>query len=130
MQDPIADMLCCIKNGQSTEKAMVKIPHSKIKLAIAKVLKEEGYILDYKEEHEEEKHPQIALFLKYHQGRAVIDRMERVSKVGLRRYSSKAMLPRVLGGLGIAIVSTSKGIMTDRSARIAGVGGEILCFVS
>lgn len=129
MQDPIADMLCRIRNGQSTEKAMVEMPSSKLKLAIAKVLKEEGYILDYKG-HEKDGHPVLHIFLKYYHGKPVIEKISRVSKVGLRRYSAKKDLPRVLGGLGVAIVSTSKGVMTDRAARMAGVGGEILCYVS
>ncbi|MBI5447699.1 MAG: 30S ribosomal protein S8 [Gammaproteobacteria bacterium] len=129
MQDPIADMLCRIRNGQSTEKVMVEMPLSKMKLAIAKVLKEEGYILDYKE-HEKEGHPSLHIFLKYFRGKPVIEKIERVSKVSLRRYSAKRNLPKVLGGLGVAIISTSRGVMTDRAARVAGVGGEILCYVS
>lgn len=129
MQDPIADMLCRIRNGQSTDKAVVEMPSSNLKLAIAKILKEEGYILDFQRQENNGK-PTMQVFLKYYQGKPVIEKITRVSRAGLRRYSAKKNLPRVLGGLGIAIVSTSKGVMTDQAARVAGLGGEILCYVS
>lgn len=129
MQDPIADMLCRIRNGQSTDKAAVEMPSSKLKLAVSKVLKDEGYILDFKT-NENNGHPTLEIFLKYYQGKPVIEKITRVSRVGLRRYSAKKTLPRILGGLGIAIISTSKGVMTDQAARLAGLGGEILCYVS
>ncbi len=130
MQDPIADMLCRIRNGQKTDKAMVTMPASTLKLAIAKVLKDEGYILDYQQISHEGEHPMLQINLKYYQGKPVIDKITRVSRASLRRYSATKTLPRVLGGLGVAIISTSKGVMTDRAARVAGVGGEILCYVS
>ena len=131
MQDPIADMLCRIRNAQRTKKLMVEMPTSKLKLAVAKVLKEEGYILDYQvAQNEGSNFPSMQVFLKYYQGKPVIDKIKKISKVGLRRYVPKKSLPRVLGGLGVAIVSTSLGVMTDRAARLAGVGGEVLCYVS
>ncbi|GAB4359917.1 MAG: 30S ribosomal protein S8 [Gammaproteobacteria bacterium] len=129
MTDPIADFLTRIRNGQAAGKAEVIAPASRLKKAIAAVLREEGYISDFKELEIDGK-PVISVTLKYYQGRPVIDRLERVSRPGLRRYSGKNDLPKVLGGLGVAIVSTPKGVMTDRAARKIGEGGEILCYVS
>jgi small subunit ribosomal protein S8 len=129
MTDPIADFLTRIRNGQSSGKAEIRVPASKLKLAIAKVLKEEGYIEDFSSVVEDGK-ATLAVQLKYYQGRPVIDRLERVSRPGLRVYKGKDELPSVLGGLGIAIVSTSRGVMTDRQARASGHGGEVLCIVS
>jgi small subunit ribosomal protein S8 len=129
MTDPIADFLTRIRNGQSSGKTEVNVPASKVKLAIAKVLKDEGYIEDFASTSLEGK-PMLAVQLKYFQGRPVIDRLERISRPGLRVYKGKDELPAVLGGLGIAIVSTSKGVMSDRQARAAGHGGEVLCIVS
>ena len=127
--DPIADLLTRIRNGQSSGKPEVNCPASKVKLAIAKVLKDEGYIEDFASTTLEGK-PTLAVQLKYYQGRPVIDRLERISRPGLRVYKGKDELPAVLGGLGIAIVSTSQGVMSDRQARAAGHGGEVLCIVS
>jgi len=129
MTDPIADFLTRIRNGQAAGKAEVVAPASKLKASIAKVLREEDYIADFSEAEVDGK-PTINVNLKYYQGRPVIDRLERVSRPGLRRYSGKGELPKVLGGLGVAIVSTPKGVMTDRAARKIGEGGEILCYVS
>ena len=129
MTDPIADFLTRIRNGQTAGKAEVTAPASKLKAAIANVLRDEGYIADCKELEVAGK-PTLSVSLKYYQGRPVIDRLERVSRPGLRRYSGKGGLPKVLDGLGVAIVSTPKGVMTDRAARKIGEGGEILCYVS
>ena len=129
MTDPIADLLTRIRNGQSSGKPEVNVPASKVKLAIAKVLKDEGYIENFSSIDVDGK-PTIAVTLKYYQGRPVIDRLERVSRPGLRVYKGKDELPSILGGLGVAIVSTSKGVMTDRQARAAGHGGEVICIVS
>jgi small subunit ribosomal protein S8 len=129
MTDPIADMLTRIRNGLRAEKVSVNVPASKMKQAVAQVLKDEGYIAGF-EPCEVDGKPFIAIALKYYEGRPVIDRIERVSTPGRRLYRSKNELPSVLGGMGIAIVSTSKGIMTDRAARKSGVGGEVLCYVS
>jgi small subunit ribosomal protein S8 len=129
MTDPIADFLTRIRNGQSSGKTEVNVPASKVKLAIAKVLKDEGYIEDFAANANDGK-PTLAVQLKYHQGRPVIDRLERVSRPGLRVYKGKDELPKILGGLGIAIVSTSHGVMSDRQARAAGHGGEVICIVS
>ena len=129
MTDPIADFLTRIRNGQSSGKPEVNVPASKVKLALAKVLKDEGYIEGFTATELDGK-PTIVVTLKYYQGRPVIDRLERVSKPGLRVYKGKDELPSILGGLGVAIVSTSKGVMTDRQARAAGHGGEVLCIVS
>jgi small subunit ribosomal protein S8 len=129
MTDPIADFLTRIRNGQSSGKTEINAPTSKVKLAIAKVLKDEGYIEDFTATDVEGK-PTLAVQLKYYQGRPVIDRLERVSRPGLRVYKGKDELPSVLGGLGIAIVSTSQGVMTDRQARASGHGGEVICVVS
>lgn len=129
MTDPIADLLTRIRNGQMAEKVSVRIPASRLKLAVAKVLQDEGYIEGCREVTEEGR-PLIEVALKYHEGQPVIERIERVSSPGLRRYEGKNKLPRVNGGMGVAIVSTSRGIMSDRAARKAGLGGEILCVVS
>ena len=129
MTDPIADMLTRIRNAQMTEKATVVMPSSKVKIAIAKVLKDEGYIDGFLVAGEEVK-PMLEIALRYHAGRAVIEKLERVSTPGLRIYKSKDDIPRVMNGLGIAIVSTSQGVMTDRKARATGVGGEVLCIVA
>ena len=129
MTDPIADMLTRIRNAQLIERATVAMPSSKVKIAIAKVLKDEGYIDGYKVGGEEQK-PLLEIALRYHAGRPVIEKIERVSKPGLRIYKSKDDIPRVMNGLGIAVVSTSRGVMTDRAARAAGVGGEVLCIVA
>jgi len=129
MSDPIADMLTRIRNGQMSEKTSVAMPSSKLKVSIAKVLKEEGYIEDFavrpgdgKAVHE--------IGLKYYAGQPVIEKIERASRPGLRVYRPCKEIPKVMNGLGIAIVSTSKGVMTDRKARGLGVGGEVLCFVA
>ena len=128
MQDPIADMLTRIRNAQARAKATVTMPSSTQKIAIARVLRDEGYVAGYKVAAEDGK-PVLEVTLKYHEGRPVIAEIDRVSRSGLRRYAGKGELPRVRGGLGIAIVSTSKGVMSDRAARAAGIGGEILCTV-
>jgi small subunit ribosomal protein S8 len=129
MSDPIADMFTRIRNAQRVEKESVAMPSSKLKLAIASVLKDEGYIEDF-EVREVDGKPQLQLSLKYYAGRPVIERLERVSRPGLRIYKPKAQLPQVMNGLGVAIVTTSKGVMTDRKARQAGVGGEVLGYVA
>jgi small subunit ribosomal protein S8 len=129
MSDPIADMLTRIRNAQIVEKTAVSMPSSKVKVAIAQVLKDEGYIEDFAVRGEAGK-PELELQLKYYAGRPVIERIERVSKPGLRIYKGAQELPRVMNGLGIAIVSTSSGVMTDRRARAKGVGGEVLCVVA
>jgi small subunit ribosomal protein S8 len=129
MTDPISDMLTRIRNAQMTERATVLMPSSKVKLAIAKVLKDEGYIDGFKVGGEEGK-PQLEIALRYYAGRPVIEKIERVSKPGLRIYKGKDDIPPVMNGLGIAVVSTSRGVMTDRAARAAGVGGEVLCIVA
>lgn len=129
MSDPIADMLTRIRNGQTANKPSVRMPASKKKLAIAKVLKDEGYISDFAEVDFDGK-PGLEVALKYFQGEPVIDFVKRVSRPGLRIYKSRDELPRVRGGLGIAIVSTSKGVMTDREARKQGHGGEVIAFVA
>ena len=129
MSDPIADFLTRIRNGQLSGKPEVAIPASRIKLALAKVLKDEGYIEDFAVDGEAKK-PTVKVRLKYHQGRPVIERIERVSRPGLRVYRAKDELPKILGGMGVAIISTSQGVMTDRQARAAGHGGEVLCIVS
>ena len=129
MTDPIADMLVRIRNAAAVGKQTVKMPSSKIKTAIAKVLKDEGYIADYRVTENGAK-AELEIVLKYYEGRPVIERLQRFSRSGLRQYRGKDALPKVLNGLGIAIVSTSKGIMTDAQARQQGVGGEVLCFVA
>lgn len=128
MTDPIADMLTRIRNGQSAGKKVVKMPSSKLKLAIANVLKAEGYISDYKSEANGN-HLEMTIDLKYFNGVPVIEKVKRISRPGLRIYKSKDELPKVIGGLGIAIVSTSNGVMTDRAARAIGHGGEVICTV-
>jgi len=128
MQDPIADMFTRIRNGQMAQKVAVAMPSSKLRVAIANVLKEEGYITDYAVSGDVK--PTLEVTLKYFEGKKVIDTIERVSRPGLRIYKKKDELPKVLGGLGVAIVSTSKGVMTDRAARKAGMGGEIIGYVA
>ncbi|QLK87307.1 30S ribosomal protein S8 [Arsenophonus endosymbiont of Aphis craccivora] len=128
MQDPISDMLTRIRNGQAANKAAVNMPSAKLKVAIATVLKEEGYIEDYKIEGDIK--TTLEITLKYFQGKAVVESIQRVSSPSLRIYKKKDELPQVMAGLGIAIISTSKGVMTDRAARQAGLGGEILCYVA
>lgn len=129
MNDPISDMLTRIRNGQKARKVSVSMPASKAKSAVARVLKDEGYIVDYSTTGEGAEET-LTVDLKYFEGRPVIERIERVSKPGLRIYRGKEDLPRVLGGLGVAIVSTSAGVISDRQAREQGVGGEVLCVVS
>ncbi|MFM7783549.1 MAG: 30S ribosomal protein S8 [Gammaproteobacteria bacterium] len=128
MQDPIADMLSRLRNAQARGKASVKMPSSTKKVAIARVLKEEGYVATFKVSAEDGK-PVLEIGLKYHEGKPVISEIHRVSRSGLRRYAGKDELPKVRAGLGVAIVSTSRGLMTDRAARAAGVGGEVICTV-
>lgn len=127
MQDPIADMLTRIRNAQQVGKTSVTMPSSKLKKSVAEVLKSEGYVGDFSVE--EAVKPQLTIELKYFEGKPVIAELDRISRPGLRAYSSKDDLPSVRGGLGIAIVSTSQGVMSDRAARAAGVGGEVLCTV-
>jgi len=129
MTDPISDFITRIRNAQSARKAEVSCGSSKAKLAIAQVLRDEGYIAGFSTAADGGK-TTLTVQLKYHDGRPVIERIERVSRPGLRSYRGKTALPKVLGGLGIAIVSTSQGVMTDRAARAAGQGGEVLCVVS
>ena len=129
MSDPIADMLTRIRNAQTSEKPSVTMPASKLKASIAKVLKDEGYIDDFAVRPNEGK-PQLEIGLKYYAGRPVIERIERVSRPGLRIYKGARDIPNVMNGLGVAIVSTSQGVMTDRRARAQGVGGEVLCIVA
>lgn len=130
MTDPIADMLVRIKNALAVGKKTVKMPSSKTKLAIAAVLKNEGYIADSRVTSVENNKAELEIVLKYYEGKPVIERLERVSRSSLRQYRGKDALPKVLNGLGIAIISTSKGIMTDRQARAEGVGGEVICLVA
>ena len=129
MSDPIADMLTRIRNAQMAEKPVVEMPSSKLKVAIASVLKDEGYIEDFAVRGETQK-PVLQIGLKYYAGRPVIERIERVSRPGLRVYKGSQDIPRVLNGLGVAIVFTPQGVMTDRKARAAKVGGEVLCVVA
>ena len=128
MSDPIADMLTRIRNAQATEKVSVSMPSSKVKVSIAKVLKDEGYIDNFAVRENEGK-AQLEIALKYYAGKPVIEKLERVSRPGLRIYKGFEDIPQVMNGLGVAIVSTSKGVMTDRKARQTGVGGEVLCYV-
>ena len=128
MSDPIADMLTRIRNAQATEKVTVAVPASKVKQAIAQVLKDEGYIEDFAVRAADGK-PVIEIALKYYAGKPVIEKLERVSRPGLRIYKGRDDIPNVMNGLGVAIVSTSRGVMTDRRARETGVGGEVLCIV-
>ncbi len=127
MQDPLADMLTRIRNAQMAEKSVVSMPSSKLKVAVASVLKNEGYITGYQVSSDIK--PLLSIELKYFEGRTVIEELKRVSRPGLRQYKSVDQLPKVRGGLGVSIVSTNKGVMTDRAARAAGVGGEVLCTV-
>lgn len=129
MSDPIADMLTRIRNGQQAQKLSVSMPSSKLKVAIAKVLQQEGYIEGYSIREGAGK-PELDVALKYYAGRPVIERLERVSRPGLRVYKGSDDLPRVMNGLGVAIVSTPRGVMTDRAARSGRVGGEVLCYVA
>ncbi len=129
MSDPIADMLTRIRNAQLSEKVTVAMPASKVKAAIAKVLKDEGYIDDFAVRPVEGK-PVLEVGLKYYAGHPVIEKIERISRPGLRVYKSSDAIPKVMNGLGVAIVSTSKGVMTDRKARGLGIGGEVLCIVA
>jgi len=129
MSDPIADMLTRIRNAQSVDKAVASMPSSKIKVAIAQVLKDEGYIDGFSVRNEDGK-SQLDIALKYYAGRPVIERIERVSRPGLRVYRGREAIPSVMNGLGVAIVTTPKGVMTDRKARQTGVGGEVLCYVA
>jgi small subunit ribosomal protein S8 len=129
MTDPVADMLTRIRNAQMAQKNSVVMPSSKLKAAIAAVLKDEGYIDDFAVRDSEGK-SQLDIALKYYAGRPVIERIERISRPGLRVYKGSGDLPRVMNGLGIAIVSTPKGVMTDRRARATNVGGEVLCIVA
>ena len=129
MSDPIADMLTRIRNAQQSERQLVAMPASKVKSAIAQVLKDEGYIEEFAV-REESAMRQLRIGLKYYAGRPVIERLERVSKPGLRVYKGRDDIPRVMNGLGVAILSTSRGVMTDRKARGLGVGGEVLCIVA
>ena len=129
MSDPIADMLTRIRNAQGVQKSTVAMPSSKVKVAIANVLKEEGYIEDYAVSYEGGK-AELKIGLKYYDRRPVIERLERVSRPGLRVYKGRDELPNVMNGLGVAIVSTPKGVMTDRKARATRVGGEVICYVA
>ncbi|RVT86164.1 30S ribosomal protein S8 [Inhella crocodyli] len=129
MSDPIADMLTRIRNAQSVEKSSVSMPSSKIKLAIAKVLKDEGYIENFVVRGDAAR-PELEIELKYYAGRPVIERIERVSRPGLRVYKGRHDIPNVMNGLGVAIITTPQGVMTDRKARQAGIGGEVLCYVA
>ncbi|SDB50789.1 SSU ribosomal protein S8P [Pseudidiomarina indica] len=128
MQDPIADMFTRIRNAQGANKVSVRMPASKQKVAIAQVLKEEGYIADFNVT--EEVKSELEITLKYFEGKPVIESIERVSRPGLRIYKKRNELPKVMGGLGVAVVSTSKGLMTDRAARKAGLGGEVIGYVA
>jgi small subunit ribosomal protein S8 len=129
MSDPIADMLTRIRNAQMVEKAAVSMPSSKLKIAIAQVLKDEGYIEGFAVRSDAGKN-ELEIGLKYYAGRPVIERIERVSRPGLRIYKGRDAIPQVMNGLGVAIVTTPKGVMTDRKARQTGVGGEVLCYVA
>jgi small subunit ribosomal protein S8 len=129
MSDPIADMLTRIRNAQGVQKTNVSMPSSKVKVAIANVLKDEGYIEDFAVSTEGGK-SELKIGLKYYTGRPVIERIERVSRPGLRIYKGKDEIPQVMNGLGVAIISTPQGVMTDRKARATGVGGEVICYVA
>ena len=128
MQDPIADMLARIRNAQMAEKTVVSMPSSKTKVAIANVLKQEGFVSTV-DVNDTSGKAQLSIGLKYHEGRAVIEEIHRASRPGLRLYSNAKNMPRVLGGFGTALVSTSKGLMTDKKAREEGIGGELLCYI-
>ncbi|BAC24703.1 rpsH [Wigglesworthia glossinidia endosymbiont of Glossina brevipalpis] len=127
MQDPISDMITRIRNGQSAKKELISMPYSNLKKSIANLLKEEGFILDYKVE--DNKKPTLKLNLKYFKNNPVIEKIKRISRPGLRIYKKRKHLPNVMSGMGIAIVSTSRGIMTDKLARTYNLGGEIICYV-
>jgi small subunit ribosomal protein S8 len=129
MTDPIADMLTRIRNAQAVAKTAVSMPSSKLKISIAQVLKDEGYIDGFAVREKDSKH-ELEIGLKYYAGEPVIEKIERVSRPGLRIYRGRDDLPKVMNGLGVAIVSTSRGVMTDRKARATGVGGEVLCIVA
>ena len=129
MSDPIADLLTRIRNAQMVARQTVSAPSSKVKVAIAQVLKDEGYIDDFQVK-DANGHPELEITLKYYAGRPVIERIERVSRPGLRIYKKRDDIPQVMNGLGVAIVTTSKGVMTDRKARATGLGGEVLCYVA
>ena len=129
MTDPIADLLTRIRNGQKAQMVEVSMPSSRVKEAIVKVLRDEGYVEDFATDSEGNKKT-LTVRLRYHEGQGAIEKLQRVSRPGLRAYKSAAELPRVLGGLGVAIVSTSNGVMSDREARANGQGGEVLCVVS
>ncbi len=128
MQDPISDMLTRIRNGQTANKIVVKMPSSKQKVAIAELLKAEGYVVDYAIVSDVK--PELEVTLKYFETKPVIEQIQRVSRPGLRIYKKKDAIPMVMNGMGIAVISTSKGLMTDRAARKAGLGGEIICYVA
>ncbi len=128
MQDPLSDMLTRIRNAQMAGKTRVEMPGSKLKAAVAQVLKDEGYVGEFEASDESGK-PRLGIDLKYYDGKPVIAEIDRISRPGLRRYSGKGALPSVRAGLGVAIISTSQGVMTERAARAAGVGGEVLCTV-
>ncbi len=127
MQDPLADMLTRIRNAQQAEKVSVTMPSSKLKVSVADVLKSEGYVGEFQVSADVK--PELTIELKYFQGQGEIQNLQRVSRPGLRRYAGKTELPSVSGGLGVAIISTSQGLMSDRAARKAGIGGEVLCTV-
>ena len=129
MTDPISDMLTRIRNAQMVQRTVVSMPSSKLKVAIAQVLKEEGYVEDFAVRPNAGK-PELDISLKYYAGAPVIEKIERVSRPGLRIYRGRDDIPKVMNGLGVAIVSTSRGVMTDRKARATGVGGEVLCIVA
>ena len=129
MSDPIADLLTRIRNAQMVAKTTVSVPSSKVKVAIAQVLKDEGYIDNFQVKAQDNK-PELEIVLKYYAGRPVIERIERVSRPGLRVYRGSDAIPQVQNGLGVAIITTPKGVMTDRKARATGVGGEVLCYVA
>ena len=129
MTDPVADLLTRIRNGQSARKPSVTMASSKLKASILKVLKDEGYISDFNVDPSDGK-PQLTVDLKYFDGRPVIDRLERVSRPGLRIYRGKDEMPKVLGGMGTVIISTPRGVMTDKAARAIGQGGEVICIVA
>ena len=129
MSDPISDMLTRIRNAQLANKAMVSMPSSKVKIAIVKVLKDEGFVEDFSVQDNSGK-PTLEIGLKYYAGHPVIEKIDRISKPGLRVYRGASDIPRVMNGLGVAIVSTPKGVMTDRKARASNVGGEVLCVVA
>jgi len=130
MQDPIADMFVRIRNAQARAKRETSMPASKQKAAIAEVLQAEGYINGFRVEQQDDAHATMTIDLKYYGGRPVIERIERVSRPGLRVYKGRDDIPQVMNGLGVAIVTTPKGVMTDRKARATGVGGEVLCYVA